>query len=55
MTFAGSPTSPADDSPEARRYNKIHRWLGIADFVVGSAFLVLLLVTGWSGWLRDVA
>jgi STE24 endopeptidase len=55
MTFAGSPTSPADDSREARRYNKIHRWLGIADFVVGSAFLVLLLVTGWSGWLRDVA
>jgi len=55
MTFAGSPTSPADDSPEARRYNKIHRWLGIADFIISSAFLVLLLVTGWSGWLRDVA
>ena len=55
MTFAGSPTSPADDSPEARRYNRIHRWLGIADFVIGSAFLVLLLVTGWTGWLRDLA
>ena len=55
MTFAGSPTSSADDSPEARRYNRIHRWLGIADFVIGSAFLVLLLVTGWTGWLRDLA
>jgi STE24 endopeptidase len=55
MTFAGSPTSPADDSPESRRYNRIQRWLGISDFVIGSAFLVLLLVTGWSGWLRDLA
>jgi STE24 endopeptidase len=43
------------DSPEARRYNHIRRWLGIADFVVGFAFLVVLLVTGWSGWLRDLA
>src|SRR6202161_3343102 len=55
MTFAESPTSTADDSPEARRYNKIHRWLGIADFILGSAFLVLLLITGWTGWLRDLA
>jgi len=55
MTFAESPTSPADNSPEARRYNKIQRWLGVADFVIGSAFLVLLLITGWSGWLRDLA
>jgi STE24 endopeptidase len=43
------------DSPEARRYNRIRRWLGISDFVVGFAFLLVLLVTGWSGWLRDVA
>jgi STE24 endopeptidase len=43
------------DSPEARRYNRIRRWLGIADFVVGLAFLIVLLVTGWSGWLRDLA
>src|SRR5271167_1888419 len=54
MTFAGSPSTP-DDSPEARRYNRIHRWLGVADFAVGSAFLILLLVTGWTGWLRDLA
>jgi len=43
------------DSPESRRYNRIRRWLGIADFVVGFAFLIVLLVTGWSGWLRDMA
>src|SRR5258708_28556841 len=55
MTFAGSPTSPADDSPEARRYNRIHRWLGFADFAIGSAFLIVLLVTGWTSWLRDFA
>src|ERR1700691_5727160 len=55
MTFAGSPTSSADDSPAARRYNQIQRWLGVGDFVIGSAFLVLLLVTGWSERLRDFA
>jgi STE24 endopeptidase len=55
MTFAGSTAATPDDSPEARRYNRIHRWLGVADFVVGSAFLVVLLITGWSGWLRDLA
>src|SRR5713101_8537562 len=55
MTFAGTTTPPGDDSPEARRYNRIQRRLGIADFVIGAAFLVLLLVTGWSGWLRDLA
>jgi STE24 endopeptidase len=43
------------DSPEAQRYNRIKRWLGIADFVVGFGLLIALLVTGWSGWLRDLA
>ena len=55
MTFAASPRSTSDDSPEARRYNRIHRWLGVADFVVGLAFLVILLATGWTAWLRDLA
>jgi STE24 endopeptidase len=54
MALPGT-TQPADDSPEARRYNRIHRWLGVADLLIGSAFLVLLLVTGWTGWLRDLA
>ena len=55
MTLADSPDSPVADSPEARRYNRIHRWLGFADFAVGAAFLVALLVSGWTGWLRDLA
>jgi STE24 endopeptidase len=55
MTFAGNTSSNPVDSPDARRYNRIHRWLGIADFVIGAVFLVLLLITGWSGWLRDLA
>jgi STE24 endopeptidase len=55
MTFAGSPTPTPHDSPEARRYNKIHRWLGIADFAIGAALLIVLLVTGWTDWLRDLA
>jgi STE24 endopeptidase len=55
MTFAGATPTTENESPEARRYNRIHRWLGLADFVIGSAFLVVLLVTGWTGWLRDLA
>jgi STE24 endopeptidase len=43
------------DSPEARRYNRTRRWLGIADFGLGFVFLVVLLGTGWTGWLRDLA
>ncbi|MGA8617688.1 MAG: M48 family metallopeptidase [Candidatus Sulfotelmatobacter sp.] len=55
MTFVGSTPSTAEDSPEARRYNRIHRWLGVADFVLGLVFLVFLLLTGWTAWLRDLA
>ncbi len=43
------------DSPEVRRYNRTRRWLGIADFLVGLVFLIVLLVTRWSDSLRDVA
>jgi STE24 endopeptidase len=43
------------DSPESRRYNRIKRWLGISDFALGFALLVVLLSTGWTGWLRDLA
>lgn len=43
------------DSPEARRYNRIRRWLGITDFAVGFVFLLVLLATRWSDSLRDLA
>jgi STE24 endopeptidase len=55
MDIAERPTTAPDDSPEAHRYNQIRRWLGVADFVIGSGLLIVLLVTGWSGWLRDLA
>jgi STE24 endopeptidase len=55
MATAVNPTSHPTDSPAARRYNRIGRWLGMADFLVGFVFLIALLVTGWSGWLRDLA
>jgi STE24 endopeptidase len=53
--MADAPIPVPADSSETRRYNRVRRWLGIADFVIGFAFLVVLLVTGWSGWLRDLA
>jgi STE24 endopeptidase len=55
MAISANPIPVSDDSPQARRYNSVKRWLGVADFVIGVAFLVVLLATGWSGWLRDVA
>jgi STE24 endopeptidase len=53
--MADDPTPVQADSPEAHRYNRIRRWLGIADFLVGFVFLVVLLVTRWSDSLRDMA
>src|SRR5438046_9479625 len=55
MTSVATPSTIPTDSPEARRYNRIKRWLGIADFVLGLILLLALLVTGWSGTLRDLA
>jgi STE24 endopeptidase len=55
MTPAENATSATVDSPEARRYNRIRRWLEISELVASFAFLVVLLITGWSGTLRDFA
>src|SRR5947199_7758 len=55
MTSVATPSTIPTESPEARRYNRIKRWLGIADFVLGLILLLALLVTGWSGTLRDLA
>src|SRR5438034_5940338 len=43
------------DTAEARRYNRTRRWLGIAEFAITLALLVVFLITGWTGWLRDMA
>jgi STE24 endopeptidase len=55
MTLAGDTNPSQHDSPEARGYNRIRRWLGIADISTGAALLVVLLATGWTAWLRDQA
>jgi STE24 endopeptidase len=55
MTNFAETSKAAVDSPEARRYNRIHRWLGVADFVVGLGLLIVVLLTGWTGTLRDIA
>ncbi|HXZ78464.1 MAG TPA: M48 family metallopeptidase [Terriglobales bacterium] len=48
-------SSTKQDSPEARQYNRIHRRLQILDLVLSLAVLLALLITGWSGTLRDWA
>jgi STE24 endopeptidase len=53
--MADAPISAQSDSPEASRYNRIRRWLGIADFGIGFVFLVVLLATRWSDSLRDLS
>ena len=50
-----TPTDVHVDTPEARRYNRQRRRLGILDLVLSLAVLVLLLATGWSRGLRDLA
>lgn len=52
-TVTAAPNAPTGDSPEVRRYNRIRRWLGITDAAIGFLLLVVLLVTGWTGTLRD--
>jgi len=55
MKLADNNPSIAADTPEARRYNRIHRWLELSDFALGLAFLLVLLFTGWNSVLRDWA
>src|SRR6266480_565916 len=55
MGAASITTTIPVDSPQTRRYNRIRRWLGIADFMLGAVLLVVLLGAGWSGTLRDIA
>jgi STE24 endopeptidase len=54
MGVASTLSIPADTS-DAKRYNRLRRWLGVADFLLGLLLLIVLLVTGWTGSLRDFA
>src|SRR5579864_2689556 len=53
MRFAEETAALSADTPEARRYNRVRRWLEVGDFGLGLVFLVVILLTGWSGVLRD--
>jgi len=56
LTGMAIPTTVAPpDSPEVRKYNRIRRWLGMGDLVLALALLEVLLLTGWSGAIRDLA
>jgi len=55
MSSAAAAIPVPTDSPQARRYNRVKRWLGVSDFVLGLVLLLALLVTGWSNSLRDLA
>jgi len=43
------------DSPEARRYNRLKRWLEVSDLIVGFVLLLALVLTHGSARLRDLA
>lgn len=53
--MADNSTAVAPDSPEVRRYNNIRRWLGISEFLLGLALLLVLLFTGWTNSLQSLA
>jgi len=53
--MAASTTPLPPDSAEARRYNRLRRWIGIAEFALTVGLLIVLVLTGWTGWLRDLA
>jgi STE24 endopeptidase len=55
MSATAVSTVTLPDSPEARHYNRVRRWLSIADLALGLSLLIALLGTGWTGSLRDVA
>jgi STE24 endopeptidase len=55
MSAADTTSTGQPDPPEAARYNRIQRWLGIADFVVGFGLLIVLLLTGWTHGLQTLA
>src|ERR1700676_4455639 len=55
MSNAIATLSIPTDSPEARQYNRIRRWLGVADFVLGLLLSLVVLAAGGNGTLPDFA
>jgi STE24 endopeptidase len=61
MTLPSGTSEQLPDTPEARRYNRIKRYLSVADFLLGLGFLLVLLMARtrggfrWTEALRDYA
>src|SRR5262244_3670006 len=53
MTLPQSNSGP--DTAEARKYNRAKRRVELADLAISFGFLIVLLATGWTNWLRDLA
>jgi STE24 endopeptidase len=47
--------SPVGDTPEARRYNRINRFLTVADAVLGLEVMLVLWLSNGSNVLRDIS
>jgi STE24 endopeptidase len=43
------------DTPEARQYSRIHRWLSVIDTGLGIALLIVLVAAAWTRNLRDMS
>jgi len=46
--------SASEDTPQARQYSRIRRWLSVSDTALGVIFLVVLLAAGFTRDLRDL-
>lgn len=61
MTLPNASGERMPDTPEARRYNRVKRYLSVVDFALGLGFLLLLLFARtrggfrWAETLRDYA
>jgi STE24 endopeptidase len=47
--------SASEDTPQARQYSRIRRWLSVSDTALGVIFLVVLLAAGFTRDLRDLS
>lgn len=48
-------SSLSADTPEARQYSRIHRWLSVLDTGLGIALLIVLIAAEWTRNLRDIS
>src|SRR6266700_3711576 len=52
--MAATSTIAPPDSPEVRKYNRIRRWLGIIEFLLGLALLLLAYASAFQSYTLAV-